>query len=187
MKKYLFVGAMLLLMGGGCESANQPTLEDMPNDEMNFEASNDEDLSAGRVADPIAFPSGNWEMYMGQGYVIPVDATFQPRWEGSRLRIQNFEGQDDPRFDYADDAFFIEITNVENDMSEEFRGDHGQVDEAALAGEPVLKGTERAVGGESWPGHSYLNTERGVYIRVSYLHPEASVIAEAILSHLSWE
>ena len=187
MKKYLAGAAVLLLVGGGCVASDDAAM--LINEQS--EDSNEEIVDSeagGRVADPVAFPSGTFEMYRGEGYALPIDQDFQPEQNGNALRLQNFVSQDDPGYAYADDAFFIEIVSqTEKQAEAAFREDHQSVLEATLGGEEVLLGEARETAGESWPGHSYFSTEHDVSIRVSYLHPEGREIAEAILSHIVWE
>lgn len=185
MKKYLFGAVMLLVMGAGCTAVDTNTSGDERNEGMEDELTVGE--SGGRVADPIAFPSGTFEMYRATGYVLPIDQAFSVDQQGDQLRIQNFEGQDDPHYDYADDVFFIEIFSHASDSEADFRAQHSAVAEVELAEETVLKGEERIVAGDSWPGHSYYNIDRNVLVRLYYTNPGGNEIAEAILSHLSWE
>ena len=82
MKKYLFGAAMLLLVGAGCAGPDSSmTSVDGQPEEMNDEIA-EEGASGGRVADPIALPSGTYQMYRGEGFALPVDEVFSVQQSG---------------------------------------------------------------------------------------------------------
>ncbi len=157
--KNLLLGAMgLILLGGGCVTVTNPESETVENWET-------------------AFPSGEWEFVNTDSYSLPVDYSYELRQEGDRVRIQNFVGSDDPNFDYEDNAFFIEITSNVDLTEQRFSGEYQTITNETLGGNTVIKGVDRIVAGDSWPGHGYMSNEKNVVINLYYAENEGGELA----------
>lgn len=177
-----------MLVGGGCSSSPEmPTVNGVPVNEIVPEEVIDDSASAGRVTDPIAFPQGTWSMVRGDGFALPLDESFSLTEEKDYLRIQNYDSQNDAEGARSDDAFVLEISSHTSVTAQAFTAEYNPTDTGQLGAESVLIGKGRVEGATAWPWTSYLNTERDVLIRVSYKESDGQVIADAILSHLSWE
>lgn len=132
-----------------------------------------------------AFPSGEYQFVNTDIYRLPVDYTYTLEQNGENTRIQNFVGSDDPGFVYTDNAFFIEIGTTAMPRSE-IAEIHESTETVILAGETVMRGNNRAVGGESWSGHSYFNNSNDILIFLSYRHPAGEALAEAVIQQIHW-
>lgn len=181
--KYLLGAACLLLMGAGCMQTPKPIAQ--PNPPQKTETV--------PVATPEPDADTETETSTSQTietevFSLVVSETYQVETE-NYLRIQNFIGQDDPRYVYANNAFFIEITDgtIINTTEEEFAVWYETTTPSELIGTAVIKGEGRHVAGDGWPGHAYFEPLSKTIFTISYQHPEGRTEAEAILQNIEWK
>lgn len=158
---------MLLLIGGGCITVTTTPKSEA---DLAFEA---------------AFPGGSWQFANTDAYRLPVDYSFTLEQTGDDVRIQNFTGSDDNSTKYPDEAFFIEIRPT-TESWESFATGYASTEVTTLAGKQAVRGNDRLMGGETWPGHSYYLGEQGLYIGLFYAEPEGGELAEAIIQQIKW-
>ncbi len=177
MKRY-FASAFVavLVLGVGCEDVSI-TRGDVPVEVEETAAAD------GRIAA---------DHYVGNGYEIAISKEYTVEENYDNLRIQNFVGQDDPQTIYADEAFFIEIREVADNLSVDwersFRETHESIEEMNSNGEDVIYGKERVMQGDSWSGTSYFRGGDDVVVIYLYAQHEAGLeLAEAVVSNIQWK
>lgn len=178
MKPFLAT-ACLLLLGTGCTQTPPPPPVAPLNPPQNTQSSSvdtpNEHTEASDVIETDAYT-----------FVTPSDLMFEP---GNPVRIQNFVSQDNPQYDYAEDAFFIEIfppldTRI---TEEEFATWHETTSHTTLNGKAVVMGNGQEAGGESWSGHVYFEPVSNTIINIYYNHPKGEQAAEVALQNLEWK
>lgn len=126
---------------------------------------------------------------------LPVDAAYSVELEENRIRIQNFIGQDDPNYDYPDDAFFIEIQPLssfgtdEATMLDGWQQDYDAVEDAILNTRTVRYGEGRHGGGDGWPGAGYFVPDIAVislFAQTDSPIDPGLVLAKELISNIVW-
>lgn len=120
-------------------------------------------------------------------FLLPIgDESIIPEPRESGWRIQNFEGSDNPKTNYPDDAFFIEITSGgEKSVLEQA---YGELSESSLGlgNKTVLVGEDGPVGGETWPNDVYFHEASGTVITVFAQEEEGIAAAKQLLEAIYW-
>ncbi len=163
MKKLVVVAAaVLLLSGAGC-----------------FDKAAAPETQTGEVDEVV-------QNLVMDDYELSFDPTYSFQKNPPYTRIQNYSGSDDPEFAYEPGAFFVEFNDYPNMTLEGFTSQHGLVETVTLGGEEVVRGSNRTVAENSWPGHSYFNQARGMAIYLYYQEGTGGQLAEELVQSIKW-
>ena len=160
MQRLWLMLALMILLGGGCKDASEPQA---------LEARDDK------------------QIILAEDFTLELDPSYAFQKDARFIRVQNYVSHDDPNFSYAPGSFFLEIYGLSDMTEDKFADLHGFIDQAVLDGEEVLRGTDRAVAENSWPGHSYLHPDRHVVIYLYYQDSQGGDAAENIVQTLRWK
>lgn len=121
-------------------------------------------------------------------YLLDVDDAYTVSEESYGFRIQNYEGSDDPRMVYADEAFMIEIWNVgEGYGLDDMKEDYGQVTERELDGRTVYFGADGRVGGEQWMHEAYFDDQSDTLMVIYANALPGNELGQAVVAALQWK
>ncbi len=118
-------------------------------------------------------------------FTLRVPDVVTTEGESGGWRLQNFEGSDDPRAEYPEDAFFIEIR--EDVSYDDFVASYEEVEKTELAGEEVWMGLNGTLGGETWPHDAYYHEPSGTLIVTYYEDVGGVIAAEIVVQAIEWK